>query len=303
MKDKYFLPKMLVLIAAVWMTYDNYLKKPSFPDQEPAPQSSYFLPAQGGGSNLQTSPPGLSSVTGQAKNDSAILSGGFSQNTEAQHTQEKQMSRGEERVSFADAAPKVDVAAIREELGYLSANRPDIMIGCPRCGGQGELPVPCETCGGRGSMPIPGVTAFTANVPCSDCLGSGYQRCPDCTFGLIANADYEAQKAAWTAQRHELWGQLGYTAEDIRQMEIEEAKVYLDAADSYNTYGGGYGEETVEVEVPPGLCRICYGTGDCATCNGDGFYQNPLTGNQISCPNCRYTQGKCWSCGGSGYGT
>jgi hypothetical protein len=49
-------------------------------------------------------------------------------------------------------------------------------------------------------------------------------------------------------------------------------------------------------------CRLCLGTGKCKTCNGDGYYYNPLDLTKtILCPNCQNNHnGKCSSCGGTG---
>lgn len=45
-------------------------------------------------------------------------------------------------------------------------------------------------------------------------------------------------------------------------------------------------------------CGVCYGTGKCRTCNGNGTFWDSLNGNRKNCPNC--TNGNCTSCGGSG---
>jgi len=191
-----------------------------------------------------------------------------------------------------------DKTAIQDELNYLSANRPQAIISCPYCGGSGRESSPCKSCGGSGQVPIPGVTAFAAFVPCSDCRGGGYAVCGQCTFGTITNPNYDAESAAWTERRHELWALLGYSDDEIHRMEIEEAQNYLGIdSNSGNFLGDGYGDSAAS-ETPPGLCRVCYGSGDCPNCGGDGFYQNMFTGEQIACPNC--SDGLCWKCGGSG---
>ena len=194
--------------------------------------------------------------------------------------------------------PKVDTTAIWDELNYLAANRPKVLIDCKSCGGSGRTGVPCATCGGSGQIPIPGVTMFAAFTPCSDCRGDGYAICGQCTFGLMNNPDYETESAAWTERRHYLWHQLGYSDEDIRRMEIEEANAILgNTSGSENSYVGGY-DGDITGNTVPGICRVCFGTGDCDTCGGDRLYQNPYTGNQLECPNC--TDGRCWKCGGTG---
>lgn len=51
------------------------------------------------------------------------------------------------------------------------------------------------------------------------------------------------------------------------------------------------------------ICTLCAGLGICNTCNGDGKFQNSLTGDQILCPNCIQNgvrTGKCSSCHGTG---
>ena len=48
-------------------------------------------------------------------------------------------------------------------------------------------------------------------------------------------------------------------------------------------------------------CRLCYGTGNCRTCDGRGFYYNSFDLTKtVSCPNCYNHNGKCSSCGGTG---
>ena len=49
-------------------------------------------------------------------------------------------------------------------------------------------------------------------------------------------------------------------------------------------------------------CRLCLGSGKCNTCNGKGYYYNPLDLTKtVSCPNCASNHnGKCSSCNGSG---
>lgn len=45
-------------------------------------------------------------------------------------------------------------------------------------------------------------------------------------------------------------------------------------------------------------CPHCHHSGKCSTCNGKGGYINPMTGNYITCPNCR--NGWCTHCNGRG---
>ena len=46
-------------------------------------------------------------------------------------------------------------------------------------------------------------------------------------------------------------------------------------------------------------CHICYGSGTCQTCNGDGWYHS--MGSTLRCPNCQHGKtGKCGICGGTG---
>ena len=49
-------------------------------------------------------------------------------------------------------------------------------------------------------------------------------------------------------------------------------------------------------------CRRCLGSGKCQTCNGKGYYYNPLDMSKaVSCPNCASNHnGRCASCNGSG---
>ncbi len=49
-------------------------------------------------------------------------------------------------------------------------------------------------------------------------------------------------------------------------------------------------------------CNFCHGSGKCNTCNGKGYYYNPLDMRKtVSCPNCqRNHNGICAHCGGTG---
>ena len=48
-------------------------------------------------------------------------------------------------------------------------------------------------------------------------------------------------------------------------------------------------------------CHLCHGSGICRTCNGKGWYTNPLTGNPLECPNCdKNRKGICSVCHGKG---
>lgn len=186
-------------------------------------------------------------------------------------------------------------AYILEELDYLAANRPKLLISCTVCGGDGKLDTPCDKCGGSGQTAIPGITMFAAFAPCTGCTGSGYQTCSQCTWGLMSNPNYNLESENWTEQRHALWGQLSYSTEKIKRMEMDEAQAYIDAR---SDVGGN--RDTITTVTVPGICKTCYGSGKCHTCGGDGFYQNPYTGEQQSCPNCRTRNGLCWACGGTG---
>lgn len=196
-------------------------------------------------------------------------------------------------------SPKVDTAAVQDELNYLSKNRPKLMIDCPTCGGSGRESVPCSACGGSGQTLIPGVTMFAAYAPCSSCRGNGYAVCQQCTLGLVTNPNYESDSEAWTERRHELWSLLGYSEDEIHRMEIEEAQALLgNDSSSGDSYSGGYNDGSTSIQTSPGVCRACYGSGKCHNCGGDGLYQNMFTGEQIACPNC--TNGVCWKCDGTG---
>lgn len=49
-------------------------------------------------------------------------------------------------------------------------------------------------------------------------------------------------------------------------------------------------------------CRLCAGLGTCKTCSGRGYYYNPLDLRRtVACPNCHNHDGRCSSCGGTGY--
>lgn len=50
------------------------------------------------------------------------------------------------------------------------------------------------------------------------------------------------------------------------------------------------------------MCNRCAGTGRCKTCEGKGYYYNPLDMSKtVLCPNCQSNHnGKCALCGGTG---
>ena len=55
------------------------------------------------------------------------------------------------------------------------------------------------------------------------------------------------------------------------------------------------------VETKSSDCRMCYGLGSCRTCDGRGYYYNPLDlSKKVLCPNCRNHDGRCTSCNGTG---
>ena len=48
-------------------------------------------------------------------------------------------------------------------------------------------------------------------------------------------------------------------------------------------------------------CPMCHHTGKCQTCNGKGWYYNPVGPGTLNCPNCMgYKTGKCSKCQGTG---
>lgn len=49
------------------------------------------------------------------------------------------------------------------------------------------------------------------------------------------------------------------------------------------------------------MCNLCYGTGDCRTCEGKGFYYSPYDlSKKIICTSCANHDGKCKFCNGTG---
>lgn len=195
----------------------------------------------------------------------------------------------------AAVVPNLSKADIQAELDLLLANRPEMMIECTSCGGSGREAEDCSECLGSGYRIIPGGFGL---VNCPKCGGEGHQRCKDCAFGSMKNPNYETEEKAWTERRHELWRQMGYSDAEIKRMEIDEAKAALgNGGSSDDVIWDGGDDSFAEIDTPPGICKICSGTGNCPTCDGDRLYVNPFTGELQTCPNC--TDGLCWKCHGS----
>lgn len=167
---------------------------------------------------------------------------------------------------------------LEAEMEELMKNKPSMTTRCTYCGGDGKLDILCDSCKGSGYKAIPGITMFTASVPCPDCK-DGYQECTNCFLGLMINPDYESEQKAWTEKRHEIWHQMGYSDAQIKRMEIEEAKIFLD-----------------NYEPVPSPCVSCKGSKKCWMCNGSRRFFNGFKYQE--CTKC--IDGTCTTCGGTG---
>lgn len=197
---------------------------------------------------------------------------------------------------------------VYEEYLLVMDQSPQMLISCPVCGGDGRLDTKCKGCNGRGSKALPGVTMFIANVPCGDCLGSGYTKCAACMNGRYLDPDYQAKHEEWDKQRRSLLKEMGYSDAEIDEMDRALAQAYLDTHNQTNP-----GSNHTLQPVAPGsssqsktpaastMCKVCHGTGVCSTCYGDGLMENPYLGGKLQeCSSCRGNKGKCWNCKGDG---
>lgn len=73
-----------------------------------------------------------------------------------------------------------------------------------------------------------------------------------------------------------------------------------DNSTSFSTSSSGAGNNSTKQAYGKD-CRLCYGSGDCRTCEGRGYYYNSFNlTERLPCPNCYQHNGKCSSCGGTG---
>jgi len=182
------------------------------------------------------------------------------------------------------------------------AQVPPAFITCPVCNGTRRTDRICQSCNGTGEKPVEHPTPFLMTVPCSDCMFTGYEPCDCLLSGQIPNPDYDTQYAAWDAERRDILHQLGYSDEEIDQMDLEAAlgmmqiilgQTGVQPSTGTGGIGGGSGQQG------PEMCHFCYGTGVCSTCNSrTGQMHNGWTGGYQDCPNC--VGGVCSHCGGTG---
>lgn len=203
---------------------------------------------------------------------------------------------------FLPSKAKRAFEQVYEEYLLVMDQSPQMLISCPFCGGDGRLDTKCKGCNGRGNKALPGVTMFSANIPCGDCLGTGYAKCAACMNGRYLDPDYQVKHEEWDKQRRSLLNEMGYSDAEIDEMDRAAAQAYLDA---HNQAGPG----SNSIAVPggssqpkaPAMCKVCYGTGVCSTCYGDGRMENPYLGGKLQeCTSCRNNKGKCWNCSGIG---
>lgn len=189
--------------------------------------------------------------------------------------------------------------ALWAQYKKLEGEQPEMLIDCTYCGGDGYYDEDCDDCGGSGRQRIPGTSYWS---PCITCGNTGNKPCKNCFFGQMDNPNYEQQYDDWDAERRDILHQLGYTDDEIKQMDMAEARAYVEAHQSVSGGSASGGSSSGGSYQPPKgsqSCDICYGSGDCPTCNGAHGYWNPLVlSSWVVCPNCDH--GECWKCGGSG---
>jgi|GEM_PF-4771181 hypothetical protein len=93
----------------------------------------------------------------------------------------------------------------------------------------------------------------------------------------------------------------GYFAAGIPYLSSNDTNVNDDNYDSSASSGlAGNDDSTTIFDNYTQTCTVCYGTGNCQTCLGSGYYYNEFTGDRMDCPTCNNQDGKCWHCGGTG---
>lgn len=97
----------------------------------------------------------------------------------------------------------------------------------------------------------------------------------------------------WYALKAQAW------AESQREGE-GTSSISSGSSSSSNSSNSSYSSRTSSSNGK--MCRLCAGMGWCKTCEGKGWYYNSfdLT-KEVLCPNCHNHDGKCSSCGGTGY--
>ncbi len=189
---------------------------------------------------------------------------------------------------------------VYEEYLQVMDQSPQMMISCPFCGGDGKLDVKCEACNGSGYELIPYITSFAAFSPCRECVGAGFQKCPECFIGNYIDPDYKTKRAEWNQQRRALLNEMGYSDAEIDAMDRARAKAYLQA---HNQMPSEFEDvfQPSDIADAPSACNVCSGIGACPTCYGDGLMENPYLGGKLQeCSSCRSNKGKCWNCKGTG---
>jgi len=180
------------------------------------------------------------------------------------------------------------------------AQAPEAFITCPVCNGTRKTNRICKSCNGTGEKPALHPTPFLMSTPCGDCMFTGYEPCDCLLSGQIPNPDYQAQHEAWDAERRDILHQAGFSDLDIAQMDLDASEKMIEIIKGQTNLfmidpDGQDGDATRGTK----MCRSCYGTGRCHTCNNKyGDLHNGWTGDYVDCPNC--IDGRCSRCGGTG---
>lgn len=99
-------------------------------------------------------------------------------------------------------------------------------------------------------------------------------------------------------------GYMGYVAPTAVATSSYSASSALASSSSSTSSGSSsYSRSSYSSSSSSGkMCGLCAGSGDCKTCNGKGYYYSSFgLSKTIACPNCHNHNGKCSSCGGTGY--
>ena len=87
-------------------------------------------------------------------------------------------------------------------------------------------------------------------------------------------------------------------------VEQQKAQILIDALNEQNNYSAPSSSSSTSRSSSSSTsgraCGVCYGSGKCRTCNGNGTYIPAIGRSRQLCPSCTNHNGLCKSCNGTG---